>query len=90
MKQGVNTTHPWQRMGDEIYSADGARVAEAVRQQDAALVLAAPLLLAALKRQIENIDRWLETGVPSGPEESKAIYEQMKTAVDAAEPVRKA
>lgn len=73
-------------MGDEVYGANGKRVAEAVRQQDAALVVAAPLLLAALKRQVENIERWLETGIPSGPEESKALYEEMKAAVNAAEP----
>lgn len=77
-------------MGDEIYGADGKRVAEAVRQQDAALVVAAPLLLAALKRQVENVERWLETGIPSGPEESKSIYEEMKAAVNAAEPEGKA
>jgi hypothetical protein len=89
VRQGASTPPPWQRMGDEVYGADGARVAEAVRQQDAALVVAAPLLLAALKRQVKNIERWLETGAPSGPEESKAIYEQMKAAVCAAEPASK-
>ena len=86
MRRRLNTPPPWQRMGDEVYGANGKRVAEAVRQQDAALVVAAPLLLAALKRQVENIERWLETGIPSGPEESKALYEEMKAAVNAAEP----
>ena len=80
----AHTLGPWIRFGDEIYGADGARVAEAVRAQDAALVQAAPRLLAALEIQLANIERWLETGVPSGPDESRAIYEQMKAAVNSA------
>lgn len=38
-------------------------------------------LLAAAERQLANIERWLETGEPAGPEESKAIYEALKVAV---------
>jgi hypothetical protein len=84
----AHTPGPWARFGDEIYGADGARVAEAVRTQDAPLVEAAPLLLAALEVQVANIERWLETGIPSGPDESRAIYEQMKAAVNSANSAR--
>lgn len=42
-------------------------------------------LLAAVKLQLANIERWLETGVPATAEESKAIYEQLKAAAEAAE-----
>lgn len=47
-------------------------------------IAAVPLMFYALQRQIENIEHWLETGEAAGPEESKAIYEQLKTARDAA------
>ncbi|HMR09223.1 MAG TPA: hypothetical protein PKA88_25760 [Polyangiaceae bacterium] len=78
------TPGPWRRFGAEIYGANGDRVAEAVRAHDVPLIESAPLLLDALSVQVANIERWLETGTPSGPEESKAIYEQMKAALEAA------
>lgn len=39
------------------------------------------VLLAALQRQVDNIERWLETDIPASPEESKSIYEQMVSAL---------
>lgn len=42
-------------------------------------------LVAALKRQVANIERWLETGEPASKEESHAIYDQMKAALALAE-----
>jgi hypothetical protein len=35
---------------------------------------------AAIARFLDNCDRWLKTGVPASPEESKSIYEQAKAA----------
>jgi hypothetical protein len=53
--------------------------------RNAKLIAAAPDLLSACKRQIANIERWLETGAPASPEESKSIYDQMVAAVAKAE-----
>jgi len=55
------------------------------QSSNANLIAAAPNLLAACKRQIANIERWLETGVPASAEESKSIYDQMVAAVAKAE-----
>lgn len=41
----------------------------------------APAMQDALLRQVENIERWLRTGEPAGPDESRAIYEQMCVAL---------
>ncbi len=41
-------------------------------------------MLKALKRQVENVERWLETGEPASAEESRSIYEQMVKAIAAA------
>lgn len=56
---------------------------------NARLVAAAPNMLAALERQIANIERWIETGVPADEEESKSIYNQMKSSVVAAKEGKK-
>ena len=48
---------------------------------DARLIAAAPDLAAAVRRQVENIERWRETGIPATPEESKSIYEQLLAAL---------
>lgn len=47
---------------------------EAMRESHDALV-------EALARQVKNIERWMESGIPAGPEESKSIYDQMKAAL---------
>lgn len=38
-------------------------------------------LRAALQRQVRNIEVWLATGLPAGPDESREIYEQMRAAL---------
>lgn len=40
---------------------------------------------AALRRQRDNIKRWLATGIPAGSEESKSISEQIDAAIAKAE-----
>lgn len=45
------------------------------------LTAAAPDMLAALERQADNIERWRKTGIPAGPEESRSIYEQIKSVI---------
>lgn len=52
---------------------------------NARLMTAGPEMLAALKRQAENIARWLETGEAAGAEESKSIYEQILASIAKAE-----
>ena len=42
----------------------------------------ADTLRAAITTMIDSIERWLETGIPAGPDESKAIYEQLSRAVE--------
>jgi hypothetical protein len=38
-------------------------------------------LVAATRRQVENVERWLETGTPAGPDESKTIYDAMTSSL---------
>lgn len=38
-------------------------------------------LREAVLRQVENIERWIETGVPADADESKSIYDQLRTAL---------
>ena len=47
---------PWEEFGDEIYAADGTRIAEAVTMIDAPLLTKAPRLLAALSKLVELED----------------------------------
>lgn len=47
---------PWEQFGDEIYAADGTRIAEAVTMVDAPLLMKAPRLLAALSKLVELED----------------------------------
>jgi post-segregation antitoxin (ccd killing protein) len=54
-------------------------------EANARLIAAAPELLTALKRQQANISRWLETGIPADPEESKSISGQIDAAIAKAE-----
>lgn len=51
------------------------------RAGNARMIAAAPAMKRALQRQVDNIERWLDTGEPAGQEESKAIYEQLKAAL---------
>lgn len=37
---------------------------------------------AAIKRQVDNIDRWRATGESASPEESKSIYDQLCAALN--------
>ena len=50
-------------------------------EANARLIAAAPDLAEAVRRQVENIERWRETGIPATPEESKSIYEQLLAAL---------
>jgi hypothetical protein len=45
---------------------------------------AAPVMLAALIRTHENIQRWLQTGEPASPDESRQIAEQIADAIETA------
>jgi hypothetical protein len=38
-------------------------------------------LRAAVLRQVENIERWRETGIPADADESRSIYEQLCAAI---------
>lgn len=49
MSAAVHTPGPWRFVGDELYGADGSRIAEAVRARDAGLIAAVLPMLAALK-----------------------------------------
>jgi len=101
MSETKHTKGPWSQYGIAItanrkdvcwmgvpaqYPGDSARMCKNDKA-NAHLIAAAPDLLAACERQLANIERWLETGVPAGPEESKAIYEQMKKAAEKAKGV---
>lgn len=39
-------------------------------------------LVAATRRQVHNIEHWLDSGQAAGPKESKSIYRQMKDALE--------
>jgi len=49
----AHTPGPWAQMGDEIYGADGTRIAEAVTMRDAPLLTAAPELAQALRDLVD-------------------------------------
>lgn len=44
------------------------------------LIAAAPVMFDAIVRQLENIERWIETGIPADADESKSIYDQLCAA----------
>ena len=89
------TPGPWHADGPDMFGdfnilhpADSLAVAAAVTNlrppeevhANACLLAAAPTMYAALKRQQENIRRWIDTGIAASPEESRAISD----AIDAA------
>jgi len=59
-----------------------------LREENAARDRVVEAARAALERQCKNVDRWLETGEPASPEESRSIYEQMRAALAALEEVK--
>ena len=73
------------RLAEVESERDAAVEAAAVefRNYQAATARAAPAY-AALKRQHENIQRWLETGEPASAEESKSIADQIAAALELA------
>jgi len=50
-------------------------------QDNANLMAAAPELLEALETFVNNVDYWLETGIPADKEESERIYNLAKFAI---------
>ena len=90
-----HTATPWSllqaRTLINIKGSSGEQIAQVrVRDRDLAIYLVKAVnsheaLVEALTRQIGNIERWRETGISAGPEESKSIYDQMKAALKLAE-----
>ena len=72
MSAAVHTPKPWLALGDEVYGADGARVAEAVAKRDMALVLAAPDLLEALLMVRDADNDCRSDGLPMIPSMARA------------------
>ena len=50
MDRLTHSPPPWTVMGDEIYSGDGKRIAEAVSTKDIAAILALPDLIKTLQQ----------------------------------------
>jgi hypothetical protein len=46
-----------------------------------ALCTAIETMRLAIKMQVLNIERWLQTGVAAGPEESRDLYERLCAAI---------
>lgn len=75
-----HTPGPWKMFGDELYGADGTRIAEAVSERDAPILRAAPGLLAALKELVQMdddcqyVDEW-----------SPDVWERARAAIAKAE-----
>jgi hypothetical protein len=53
----------------------------AVRAGNLALQERITAMHLATARFLDNCDRWRETGIPATPEESKSIYDQIKSAL---------
>jgi hypothetical protein len=66
--------------------ADVLKYSVGYKQQEAnaLLIAAAPEMLEALERQVENIRHWLDTGIPANAEESESMYNQMFDAISKA------
>ncbi len=52
----THTPGPWVQMGDEIYGADGTRIAEAVTMRDVLLLTALPDLLHAARQALAVLE----------------------------------
>lgn len=65
------------------WKAEGAQITPLYINQAECSALEARIqvLEAAVRRQVENIERWLETGEPASAEESRSIYEQLRDAI---------
>lgn len=74
-------THPDPWNIAQTYGSVGHGEGEDEALANARLIAAAPDLAEAVRRQVENIERWRETGIPATPEESKSIYEQLLAAL---------
>jgi hypothetical protein len=57
---------------------------DAERRKLVEFLAASPLMYKALVRIHDNITRWIATEQPAGPEESRAIYEEISAALAAA------
>ena len=64
-----------------VAMADIERLREQHAQAMADMDAEIDRLRAALQRQVRNIEVWLATGLPAGPDESREIYEQMRAAL---------
>ena len=71
--RGVHRADPLLDGGADRFSFDS--------EADVRLIAAAPDLLTATEAWVAAMDKWLETGIPSTPDESKAIYEAAVAAV---------
>jgi len=69
--------------GDEVEdaSADYAALARSCIREAHELRWRLATLEAAPQRQVDNVQRWMETGVPADAAESQSIYEQMVCAL---------
>lgn len=66
-------------------SADGFEEMSPRNIADLKLISAAPDMLSALKRMVNQFESFMETGIAATPEESKSIHEQMTAAIAKAE-----
>ena len=71
------------KVADELDNADQwLSTQSSWSQAMAAFAAENERLRKAVQRQVDNIDRWMETGIPANAEESQSIYEQMKYALE--------
>jgi len=99
MSKSKHNPGPWRVDGEAHDMAGSAIIRDAggfpvastrswIKEQhdaNARLVAAAPDLFKACKRQVVNIEQWLETGVPASADESQQIYNALKAAIAKAE-----
>jgi len=71
VRDAVSYCHP--RMPEMLANFEASVRADERAKADA--------VITATQKWIDAMDKWLETGVPSSPEASKAIYEQAIAAI---------